>query len=445
MEEEGKPKATEQDLVRACLVEILRLNGYENMSVLTLRDYEHISQEIETKTTTLISVSTLKRLLHGEFSRIPQTATLNAISNYLGHKNWQEYKSSSRATHGNDLIHPDHQSQLRRTPKKEIHLSKRFKVIAFALGSLAIMLAILFIRFAPGNTVGNFDKASFSAQKTTSNEIPNTVIFHYDIDDVDADSFFIQQSWDEKRRVRIFKNSHTLTDIYYEPGYHVAKLIANDSIIKTIDISIPTDRWFLFAKDPTLPSAAPEYISPTLPIIRNGVLRLDNADLKLNKINVDVEKNYIYSFYPSTLQVNSDNYILKAKVKVNEVRNNFCHSLMIEVLSQQSFMYFRSHSKGCSSESVVQFGDTYISGKQHDLSLMGSDFTDWLTVEMKVENRKATIFFNGSQVFATSYNYPLGLITGIAIVSNGLPEIDFIELKGLDGTVVYQNDFTQAE
>ncbi|MEI9809516.1 MAG: hypothetical protein WDO16_17520 [Bacteroidota bacterium] len=41
-----------------------------------------------------------------------------------------------------------------------------------------------------------------------------------------ADSFFIQQSWDKNRRVKIDKHSHTLTDIYYEPGYHIAKLIA---------------------------------------------------------------------------------------------------------------------------------------------------------------------------------------------------------------------------
>ena len=86
-------------------------------------------------------------------------------------------------------------------------------------------------------------------------------MFHYNIDDVKADSFFIQQSWDVNRRVRIFKNNYTLTDIYYEPGYHMAKLIANDSIIQTVDVSIPSDGWFLFAMN-TKPKSNPVYIKP---------------------------------------------------------------------------------------------------------------------------------------------------------------------------------------
>lgn len=104
MNEEFNTGVSEQDLVKECLIEIFRLNGYENVSRLTQRDYEHISHEIETKTTTLISVSTLKRLLNGAFSRIPQTATLNAISNYLGYKSWQEYKLSFKAKRSYDTV-----------------------------------------------------------------------------------------------------------------------------------------------------------------------------------------------------------------------------------------------------------------------------------------------------------------------------------------------------
>src|SRR5688500_7483667 len=94
MEEGLAQPAHEQTLVRLCLLEIFKRNGYAGDALLTHRDFEHISREIESKTSTLISVSTLKRLLNGEFSRIPQIATLNALSNYLGFKNWQEYKLS---------------------------------------------------------------------------------------------------------------------------------------------------------------------------------------------------------------------------------------------------------------------------------------------------------------------------------------------------------------
>ena len=48
---------------------------------------------------------------------------------------------------------------------------------------------------------------------------------------------------------RIYKNHYTVTDIYYEPGYHLAKLIANDSAIRVAEVSIPTDRWVFYANE----------------------------------------------------------------------------------------------------------------------------------------------------------------------------------------------------
>jgi len=434
---------SERDLVKECLLEIFRVNGYENVSGLTQRDYEHISQEIEAKTSTLISVSTLKRLLNGEFSRIPQTATLNAISTYIGYKTWYEYKNA-RKPNTAATVKSD-EAGIKPAPRTANLPFQRIKQItAISVGALCVVVAILFIRYAPGNTPGNFEKASFSAEKTTSNEIPNTVIFHYNIDDVQADSFFIQQSWDVSRRVRVYKKNYTLTDIYYEPGYHMAKLIANDSIIKFVDVSIPTDGWFLFARDVN-PSSIPEYIKPTLPLVQDGVLRLSKTDLVANQIDVSKEKRYIYTLFPADLRVNSDNYVLKARVRITEVRNNFCPTLMVEAMTQRYFNFFQSTSKGCASEAMAEFGENFISGKNTDLSPISFDLTEWMDVELKVENRNATISFNGTAVYKSSYTKPSGLITGIAFISNGLPEIDWVGLKGLDGTVVYENDFSGAD
>src|SRR5690606_29224337 len=110
---------------------------------------------------------------------------------------------------------------------------------------LATSLVIfLFIGFSGQAEDHHYERATFAARKTTDHDLPNTVVFSYNVDDVKADSFFIQQSWDTGRRVRIYPGQYTLTDIYYEPGYHLAKLMANDSVIRTVDVSIPTDRWF---------------------------------------------------------------------------------------------------------------------------------------------------------------------------------------------------------
>ena len=436
------PTRNEHDLVRECLTEIFRLNGYDDVSKLTQRDYEHISNAIETKTTILISVSTLKRLLHGEFTRIPQTATLNAISTYLGYKSWQDFKLSLIKKVVKVIPKETLRREFTAPPEKIKPPSNSIKrITVVSVGIVSVIIAVLFIRYAPGNSPGNFDKASFSAEKTTSNDIPNTVVFHYNIDEVKADSFFIQQSWDVNRRVRIFKNNYTLTDIYYEPGYHMAKLIANDSIIQTVDVSIPSNGWFLFAMD-TKPKSNPEYIKPTLPLVKNGVMTLNENDLVANQIDKSKEKKYVYTLFPSDMQVQSDNYIFKTRVRMRELRNNFCPTLMVEVWTQRYFNFFQNTSKGCVSEAMAEFGENFISGKSNDLSALGYDLTNWVDVEWKVENRHVTISFDGKVVLETSYNQDVGFITGIAFISNGLPEIDHIELKGLDGSVVYENDFS---
>ncbi|HMG92710.1 MAG TPA: hypothetical protein VK589_21780 [Chryseolinea sp.] len=444
MMDDVNPTTNEHGLVRECLTEIFRFNGYDDVAKLTQRDYEHISNTIEAKTTILISVSTLKRLLHGEFTRIPQTATLNAISTYLGYKSWQDYKLSFRKK--SVTVIPKEpvrheikvQTEVVKPPSNTI---KRITVMS--VGIVCVIVAVLFIRYAPGNSPGNFDKASFSAEKTTSNDIPNTVVFHYNIDDVKADSFFIQQSWDVNRRVRIYKNKYTLTDIYYEPGYHLAKLIANDSIIKTVDVSIPSDGWFLFAMDPQ-PKSNPEYIKPTVPLVKNGVMILDEIDLTSSHIDKTKEKKYVYTLFPSEMHVQSDNYIFKTRVRMRELRNNFCPTLMVEVWTQRYFNFFQSTSKGCVSEAMAEFGENFLSGKNNDLSALGYDLTEWVDVEWMVKNRQVTISFNGKVVLEPSYKKDVGYITGIAFISNGLPEIDYIELKGLDGSVVYENDFSEA-
>ena len=433
---------TEQELVKRCLNAICRKNGFDDPSAMTQRDFELISHEVEDSTGILISVSTFKRLLHGRFSRMPQIATLNAISTYLGFKNWQDYRNSANKT-GNSLKPAKE--------KNEKALNKGNSGYAFSfnwklIGAVAITTAIVvflsFVKISSRPAPG-YEKAQFAAKKTTDNSIPNTVIFNYNIDDVNADSFFIQQSWDKRRRVKIFKHSYTLTDIYYEPGYHNAKLIANDSVIKTADVSIPTDKWFFCAKDKSL-SGIPEYIKTGI-IAKNGCLTLNKSDLASSNIKTEDEKTFMYTYFPGKIEVSSDNFTFKARVRMKEVRNNQCPYIMYEVFCQRRFMYFRSLPKGCASEAYAQFGDKFLYGKEVDLSSLCYDLNQWIDIELMVKNKVATVNFNNKQIFSAMYNNSSGLVTGLGFISNGLCEVDFVELKGLDGKVVYENDFNGSD
>ena len=74
----------DKELVQRCLSELKKQMGYAEHIRLSQRDIEHLSEAIEARTKILISLSTLKRILNGQFDRLPQTSTLNALTIFIG-------------------------------------------------------------------------------------------------------------------------------------------------------------------------------------------------------------------------------------------------------------------------------------------------------------------------------------------------------------------------
>lgn len=417
----------EQEIVKASLTEIFRRNGYHDPEALTQRDFDHISQEIDRATGILVSGTTIKRLASGRFSRSPQIATLDAVSRYLGFRNWQEYKTGALTT--TELPDADSHKPVH-SPRGRGWLSRYWKAVSTACVIAVALAAFVQLSRRPGD----FGKASFTFRKTTTSDIPNTVVFSYDVTGVTADSFFIQQSWDKNRRIRIDQDSHTLTDIYYEPGYHIAKLIANDSVIRAVDVYIPTNGWFFFAKEK--PTSNPEYIRRR-PGQSPGDLTLTRADLLSSKIDITKEKEYTSTFFPGKMQLNSDDFTFTATVRVKEVKSNFCPYISFEIYTQRYPLFLKITPGGCVNEASMQLGEQFISGQTADLGFLGCDVRQTTQVELRVRQRNVTIFLNRKKVYAGSYQESSRLITGLGIMSNGLCEFENVELKGADGTILY--------
>ena len=425
----------DHQLVKICMAAICRNEGFTDPDQMVQRDLQFLCDRIHEKTGVLLSLSTVKRLLNGQFSRLPQIATLDAIAVTAGYKNWQSLKlTHSQNSPANGVALPVIAG------KTNKHRFPRF-LLWGGLVLIALIVAVFLIN-AGRSGVRNAGSAHFSALKVTGNDVPNTVVFKYNIDSVQADSFFIQQSWDINRRVRIFKHHYTLTDIYYEPGYHTAKLIANNKIIKKLAVSISTDKWFFYTKE-NVRKSIPKYLQPADDGVSNGSMQLSPADLVAGKVNAEKENIILQVYFPSKIASSSDNFVLKFRVKVNPLNNEACPYLMSEVFCQRYFMYFRSTLKGCTSIAAAQFGENALDGKTTDFSSLGLNVKDWQNVEFAVKDKKATISINNSKVFTAAYHQSCGLITGIGFISNGLCQVDFVDLKTADGKVIYGNDFNE--
>jgi hypothetical protein len=436
---------TEREWVQRCMTELCQKAGFADCGNLVQRELEFICDSIETKTGVLISLSTMKRLFKGQFSRQPQVATLDAISIFLGYEHWQDFKLKKSVETRLKVSNGSHKTE---QVSRQIVTTHRFSNSRYVIiaGCLVIMAVGLFAFLKLGKSktahllANGFEKAQFSMNRTTISDLPNTVVFNYNIEAAAGDSFFIQQSWDKDRRVRIDKKNHTLTDIYYEPGYHVAKLIAGEQVIKTIDVSIPTDNWFYYARE-RKPASIPEYIK--CKGFKNGTLAMSKEEVLSSDVDIQKDHLYLQVWFPTHIEYNSDNYILKCRIKVNQVKNNLCPFLMCEVFCQHNFMYFKSCPKGCTHDMKTQFGETILDGKTTDLSSLGTNPIEWQDVEIVVRDKHVDIRINNETVLSTQYSQSSGKITGLGFLSNGLPEVDFVSLQTLDGKDIYSNGFDQ--
>src|SRR5882724_6756503 len=165
---------SEKELIKICLNEICRKMGYADPVTLRQRDFEHLSDEIENTTGTLISISTIKRLLNGQFNHLPQAATLNAIATYLGYKSWHELRRTKQLEHE---VRPPHSERSQK--KRRLRVSYSISVLIIVM--ILFLMIVSLTYFSKHPSIKEKD-VSFSVKKTTSNDVPNTVVFTYDID-----------------------------------------------------------------------------------------------------------------------------------------------------------------------------------------------------------------------------------------------------------------------
>lgn len=423
---------SDKQLVRLCLDEICVKMGYADRSKISQRDLEHLCYLIEENTKIVISLSTLKRVFIEKFERLPQLATLDALTKFLGYSGWQDFKTK--------MVHAANEQTAipvadRQVEKKALRLPIHRNLVLTSGAIILIVFLVIIIRIRKNTD----SQASFSVQRIIAQGVPCNVIFNYDVDDIEGDSFFIQPSWNRKMRIKIEKNSHTQTETYYEPGYHTAKLICDGNVLKEVPVHITSRGWFGYSKV-SFYDRFPQYFQRET-IIRDSVLGLDLPGLKANGIDIRNDKIYYYACFPDSLEVSSDNFTLMAKVRMDPVKPTLCPWIISEIYSQNSFFFFTATIPGCTGEAKGMFGDKYLDGKKVDLSSFGFDVRSWRNIKIDVKHRVVKISVEGKEVYTTAYERGGGLVQGMGFGSNGLCEIDYVQLTDSVGKVVYRNDF----
>lgn len=381
------------------------------------QDFENLSERIFEKTKISLSSSTLKRIWGKvNYNSSPNISTLNALAQFIDYENWRSFTSNGfQPVVNQDIINDIN-------PK--ITNQKAYWWIAGGL-----FLGILFTLSAfykKGKTL-TFEKVVFTSQPLTFG-VPNTVIFKYDATNSNADSVFIQQSWDAKRRYKVAQNLHEYTSTYYTPGYFRAKLVLNDSIVKEHDLLVESDGWL--GTIDTKPQ--PIYLTKQT-IERNGILGISTNDLLSNKVIFDKEPVWTSFFNVSKQKrFSTQNFEMETTLRNTFAgRGGACKQTKIILFCTNGIVVLPLGIKGCVGELEMFIGEQKISGRTTNLSAFGIDSDDWITVKCLIKNQKIRVIINEKIAYQSSLKQDLGQIVGSRISFLGTGEIKKFEMKEL--------------
>lgn len=391
------------------------------------RDFENLSLLIEEKTGIKLSISTIKRTSKNQFLNIPQKNTLNALAQFLDYKDWYDFK----------IKNPLQETiQIKKAKKTLLKWNK--KIIYFP--AAAIMAFLILLLILNSKSVQSYSEAKFSSRKNVSEGLPNTVIFDYDISMYDFDSAFIQQSWDIRRRAEIKKNKKYSTSVYYYPGFHQAKLLINDQLVKEIPVYITTKDWLSLIQNPNN-EIIPIYVNENC--ISDG--RIFIPPETIEKYNIDLaDNNHTTSFYfvDENFKGDSDNFTFETRIKNNLNEGGIvCQTCEISILNEMGRHLIQFCNPGCIGSINLNFGWDYISGKNNDLSAFGTDLNLWNDVKMEFKNKIVTIFLNGNEIYKTSYENSNGYIKGVSFQFAGSGSIDYARLYDSAQKLIFSEDF----
>lgn len=413
---------SEQAFIELCKKQIEEKFSFGANGTYTQRDLEILATRIDAETGIVISLSTLKRLWKGDYKQSPQIATLNALAAMLGHKDWQEFKMAN---------------------SKKVY---KMPVVRWAVPVAVVFVIGAALLFGSSfKTEGKYKTAVhvngpvlFEASTTVTTGVPTTVIFKYDVSHVEADTFFIQQSWNNNHRWGIDRHGDAVSRIYYESGFHRAKLIANDSILTRQMVHILSDGW-----EPHLYYNTTDSIPMMLDdekFISNGELHLDSA--LLAKRDVDYSQRFYTRVTNSRVfDIHSDNFSYATRMKGGKIKNRMCAWIEVMIVTDVHVFMVMLTEKGCETNGYYKLGEIEKVGATADLSALGCDVFDWQDIEIRVKDRTAGIYLNGKLTYEETYKQDMGKIVAVSYIFDGTGSVDYATLKDGEGKVVFEDGF----
>ncbi|MCB0640479.1 MAG: hypothetical protein KDC44_02530 [Phaeodactylibacter sp.] len=376
--------------------------------------FEKLSDVIQESTAVRLSSTTLKRVWgRVQYQSAPSIHTLNTLSQFAGYTDWLDFKNQHTQ------------------PKRSLDLRSIFQ--RSLIPGAAIMIATLLIfqlslaRLDPRQQpLVVPDQVRFSSRPIAQG-LPNTVVFDLDLEGLRSDSLHIQQDWDKTRTIQLRRGQKQATGIYYYPGYFRAKLLVDGQILKEHDLFIKSQGWLGTVDYKPIPT----YLTD----VQLGHEPLSFPGSTLSEIAA-LEKPHYSSFHwvDAFPEISADDFSLEAVLQ-NTYREKWavCQTAKLVVLGTTGAMVIPFSIPGCVSDLGLMLNDVYLSGKEHDLSALGADFSSFRKIRLTVQAQQVRILLDDQELLTTTYAEPVGQLAGLRIRFLGAGEVQSLKLMDAEG------------
>lgn len=419
----------ETDNIAKCRTLIEQKLGWGSGNTWQSGEFEKLSDTVFEETGVMLSSSTLKRIWgRVRYDSTPNRATLNALAQFAGYKDWREFVAKVNepaatkptcATSRKD----DASSGLKETETPAAKARIAYKIIVPGLLLLTLVVFGVLALTRKQKKALHLTNVVFRSKPVTLG-VPNTVVFEYDATTSNADSVFIQQSWDKQKRYKVDKALHQYTSTYYYPGYYSAKLILNDSVVKEHDVYIESSGWVgIIEKQPE-----PVYVPDS--VLQHG---LGITTKTLLDLGIDYKREvpvFTLSRVDKSINLQSDNLLLQTTVQntYNEP-NAVCRHAGILIMGTGGVIGIPLCKVGCVGEVGVMLGKRFISGKTTDLSGFGVDFSAPAKVVCEIQSGQVRISVNDRLAYAGDFTESIGKVVGVEIKFAGTGTVNGLLMK----------------
>lgn len=417
--------------LKECLLQIEAKLGWGASKDWLNQDFQLLSDSIFEETKVRLSITTLKRVWGKvNYDSAPSISTLNTLALFLGHENWSTFKQANKPAPQKPEI------------KKSFLYSKPLAAVLLLILATSTLLLL-----ATGNkatseayTAEELEKVRFSSQPITLG-LPNSVVFNYDFGDIDPDSGFIQQSWNEALTFGIDPGGKEATGIYYYPGYFRAKLRANNQVLKEHDIHIRTDGWMATIGNGQIP----RYLYKE-DIAQAGALRLSQALFEEVHATEDERAPLLtYHFFDDFGTVPGTNFEFETRFRNTYKKSNgICQHTRILVHGKDGTLIIPFSIPGCISDLEIFMAGMSIDGKSNDLSAFGTDMHLWQELKCISKKGQVQLYLNQQLIYEFATTTAIGDIVGFKFQFSGAGEVDYVKLASNQGTA-FEETFSRLQ